>query len=338
MKRVRTRGRQGFTLIEVLAVLFLTAIVLGVALNFYVDLSNQSHRASEATREVRRATSLLDRLARDFERTMLVQTPAETDPLDHPWLFLAESRYAEQGSDRVKFVARRAADSRSLEAASDLSMVSYQLYPRAQDGDFEIVRWSQPNLPERLELDFPLAEDPGAMVLADGVSRFELRFLDDTGEWVQQWNSTQLLDESSELPRAVEITVALAHTDPETGDALPSEPYVRRVMLPVRPLDFETLLDPVAYAAAAGEAAGEEECVLKVSDCVDLAALAASAGGAGGAGGAPGAAQGLSALRNLSPEEREAVRLLNSGNLANLCWDNFKAAYADHPMVNPRCR
>ena len=46
---------RGFTLIEVLAVLFLTALVLGVALDFFVDLSNESAHASESTRELRRA-------------------------------------------------------------------------------------------------------------------------------------------------------------------------------------------------------------------------------------------------------------------------------------------
>src|SRR5262249_42518817 len=40
------RASAGFTLIEVLAVLFLTALVLGVALDFFVDLSNQSAHAT----------------------------------------------------------------------------------------------------------------------------------------------------------------------------------------------------------------------------------------------------------------------------------------------------
>jgi type II secretory pathway pseudopilin PulG len=58
----------GFTLIEVLAVILLITLVLGVALDFYVDLSNASTRASESTRSIRRATAILDRVAADFER------------------------------------------------------------------------------------------------------------------------------------------------------------------------------------------------------------------------------------------------------------------------------
>jgi type II secretion system protein J len=327
-------GRAGFTLIEVLAVLFLTALVLGVALNFYIDLSNQSHHASEATREVRRAASLLDRVARDLERAFLVKKPAEADPLTHPWVFVAESQHAERGADRVKFVARRAADRRTREGTSDIAVISYGLRPRALEGDFEILRWSRPDLPEALDRDFPAADDPEALVLADGVSRFELRFLDPEGEWVEEWDSSQLLD-SSELPMAVEITVALSSTNRETGALETSPAYVRRVMLPVRPLDMETLLDPAAYAEAAGESAAEEECTLTVADCVDLAGM--GAGGAAG-GDAAGAVQSLSALKNLSEEDRETIRLLNRGNLGDLCWDNFRDAYGDHPAVRPHCR
>ena len=41
-------SRAGFTLIEVLAVLFLTALVLSAALSFYIDLSNDSPPTSPA--------------------------------------------------------------------------------------------------------------------------------------------------------------------------------------------------------------------------------------------------------------------------------------------------
>ena len=74
--RGTARRAAGFTLIEVLAVLFLTALVVGVALDFYVDLSNQSAHAAEVTRDIRRATSLMDRIARDLERAMMVVKPA----------------------------------------------------------------------------------------------------------------------------------------------------------------------------------------------------------------------------------------------------------------------
>jgi hypothetical protein len=70
---------------------------------------------------------------------------------------------------------------------------------------------------------------------------------------VDRWDSSQLI-ESSELPIAVEIEVAMA-----TDDGSEPVPYRRRVLLPVRPLDLVALLDPQADDEANDEAAGEDE-------------------------------------------------------------------------------
>lgn len=318
------RTRAGFTLIEVLAVLFLTAIVLGVALDFYVDLSNQSRHASEATRGVRRATSLLDRLARDFESAVLVRKPEATDPLAHPWIFVAESRHAETGADRVKFVVRRPADARAGDEVSDVSMVSYALRPGAHGDDFELVRWSQPELPDALDREFPPADDPDALLLADGLAGFALRFLGPDGAWVGEWDSSQLID-SSELPVAVEIEVSLATWDPETEQMQVSPTYMRRVLLPVRPLDLATLLDPVAYAASDAEGDEEDgECALTVADCIDLSQVGSWEERRG----------------NLGSDQLAAVQeqIQAAGGLGNVCWEDFRAQYGNHPATRPHCR
>ena len=97
----------GFTLIEVLAVVFLTTLLFSLAVNLYIDLSNHSNRAAAVTRQWRRSVALLDRVSSDLERALMVQKPAELDPLAHPWLFFAERRYSESGADQLKFVVRR---------------------------------------------------------------------------------------------------------------------------------------------------------------------------------------------------------------------------------------
>jgi type II secretion system protein J len=322
--------RGGFTLLEVMAVIFLTALVFGVAIDFYIDLSDQSHRASENTREIRRAISLLDRIAGDFERTLLAKKPEELDPLAHPWVFLGESRRGE-GSDRVKFITRRATDARSAEVEADISTVAYELTADEVNGDNMLIRWSQPNLPDGLDREFPSPSDPRARMMADGVVDFAVYFLDAEGEWVDEWDSSQMLD-SSELPTAVEIRVALAPLNPDDPDAA-IHTYRRQVLLPVRPLDFTTLLDPKAYASLDGGGEGEDgECRLKVSDCIDFAAFAA--------GQSPDVTQNqdLSGLLSLTPEERQAVRGLNGANLGQACWDDFREAYGNHPAVRPECR
>lgn len=329
--------RAGFTLIEVLAVLFLTALVFGVALDFYIDLTNQSHYASEATREIRRATTLLDRLARDFEHALLVQKPEETDPLDHPWVFLAERRRSESGADRVKFVARQEPDRRAAANAGVIATVAYLLRPDPYGEAFELVRWSRPDVPEGLDREFPQGDDPDALMLADGIDHFGLRFLGEDGEWVEEWDSSQLLD-SSELPRAVEIELALSSVDPRTGEPRVSPTYRRRVMLPVRPLDMQTLLDPEAYAAlGGGSSQGDQDCQLRVADCIDMSLVGGAAGAAAAAQGGGGDA-GLSALLKLSREERDALRQLNRADISQACWDELRPTFGNHPAVRPHCR
>src|SRR4029453_6556726 len=108
--------------------------------------------------------------------------------------------------------------------------------------NFELRRWSTTELPDSLERDFPRSDDPDSLLLADDVSYFALRFLDEAGGGRDRWDSTQIVD-SSELPIAVEIEVALAR--PETSfsssdpAAEPADPvhYAREVTLPLCPTD-----------------------------------------------------------------------------------------------------
>ncbi len=242
----------GFTLLEVLAVMLLTGIVLGVALNFYIDLSRASNRAAEHTREIRRATAILDRMARDFEATVLVRKPAEEDPLNHPWLFLGESEGSEIGADRIKFMTRNHRPRSTATHESDLPVVSYTLRRNERD-HLELLRWSSPRLPEGLDRDFPSELEYGQALLSDDIDSFGVTFLAADGDWNDTWDSSQLV-ESSELPAAVKIQVAMV-----TADGSPPVIYERQVLLPVRPLDLEVLLDPNAEGESGADLEDETD-------------------------------------------------------------------------------
>jgi hypothetical protein len=91
-----------------------------------------------------------------------------------------------------------------------------------------------------------------------------MRFRQEDGEWVSEWDSTQLVH-SSMLPLAVEISLSLASDDPAVSevDFLIAEPtarvYTLRVALPQPPLDLAAMLDPEAIQKrqqGAGAAAG----------------------------------------------------------------------------------
>jgi hypothetical protein len=130
--------------------------------------------------------------------------------------------------------------------------VSYSVRDAEDGSSVEVLRWSSPRLPAEDLREIPDEEERGAAVLADGLAGFGVTFLDEAGERVREWDSSQLA-QSSQLPVAVEIEVALA--DAEDPDAEPTLLH-RRVLLPLRPLDLEELLDPTA---AVGGGSGEDE-------------------------------------------------------------------------------
>jgi prepilin-type N-terminal cleavage/methylation domain-containing protein len=245
-RRAARPHEAGFTLLEMLAVIFLMSIVLFVAIDFYLDLSIASNTAAEQTRGARRAVGLLDRVARDLEGTLLLEKPDAVDPIEWPWLFLAESESAESGADRVKFVRRGHRPNAESAAESDLELVSWIVTPGADgEGDLELRRASWPQLPESLDRSFPTAEYSD--LVAAGLASFGIKFQSEEGEWTGRWDSTTLTG-SSELPTLAEIEVTF-RTGPGAEDV--SLPYRRRVRLPLRPIDLEAQL-----AEAAGVPAG----------------------------------------------------------------------------------
>ncbi|HSJ96326.1 MAG TPA: prepilin-type N-terminal cleavage/methylation domain-containing protein [Myxococcota bacterium] len=235
----------GFTLLEVIAVVLLTGILITFTTDFYLDLSRQSRAAVERARNTRRAVVLLDRVARDLESAMLVRKPGPVDPLEHPWLFLAEADDPDLGAQRLKFSSRGRRPRSPQAAESDVEMVAWQL-ARTDGDDFELLRWSSPRLPAGRDLSFPAIEESDPV--ARGIASFGVFLTGEAGEPVSRWDSSTMLD-SSELPLSAEIQVSF-FVD-EQGDAIDG-PYTRLVTFPLRPIDLEAQLE----AAGAGPAGG----------------------------------------------------------------------------------
>ena len=313
----------GFTLIEVLSVVFLTTILFTLAVNLYVDLSTQSNRAAANTREWRQAVALIDRVASDLERALMVQKPAETDPLSHPWLFFAEPRYSESGADQLKFVVRRPPGRATEGPGSDLAFVSYLLRNNENGEGYQLLRWSEVGLPDRLEHELPNADD--AVLVSDAIADFGVRFLGESGEWQDRWDSSQLL-ESSSLPLAAEVTVAMLGEDGAASEVVPA--VSRQVDLPVRPLDLEILTDPERYADGAAGAEGaeggddDEEC-LTLAECIDPSVLGAD---------------GRGCLDSIGEQVDARTIAQFFEQAADQCAAPFLSRCPGHPSIRPQCR
>jgi len=275
--------RGGFTLFEVVGVILVTGILIGVVTDYYIDLSRASNRAADNTRDIRHAAAILDRVARDFESTLLVVKPDEIDPLAHPWLFVAEAHDGESGADHIKFITRNFQPRRSEENESDLTVVAYTVRQAEDDDTLEVYRWTHPRLPESLDRSFPSEDDEANVLLAEGVADFGVRFYDDEGEEEDTWDSTTLV-QSSSLPVAVEITVGFANPGATGEDSDRIVRYSRRVVLPMRPLDLQALFEPDSQGGAdEGEndeegddesgGKGENTSGLTLGDCINVPAV-----------------------------------------------------------------
>jgi len=249
------RKRKGFTLLEVMAVVALIGVVFFVALSFYTDLARASTRASNHTRGIRRASAILDRVARDIEGAMLLVKPPEMDPLAFPWIFLGETRLGGDASERLKFVTRNHDPTRTDSAETNLATVAYMVESQPDDS-IALYRWTSPRLPESLDKSFPREGDDGSFLLAEGLRYFGFSFLGEGGELRSEWDSSTLL-ESSSLPLAVEIRLSLMAD--RTSDEKEPPVYRRRVLIPVRPLDLAALADPNNPIFGTGEGKDSED-------------------------------------------------------------------------------
>jgi prepilin-type N-terminal cleavage/methylation domain-containing protein len=245
------RKREGFTLLEVMAVVALIGFVFFVALNFYTDLARASSRASDHTRGIRRASAIFDRVARDIEGAFLLVKPPEMDPFAFPWIFLGETRLGGDASERLKFITRNHNPTRTDSPETNLATVAYMVESRPDDS-VALYRWTSPHLPESLDKDFPRADDDGSFLLAEGLHYFGFIFLGEEGETRSEWDSSTVL-ESSSLPLAVEIQLSLVSD--QTSNEEEPRIYRRRVLIPVRPLDLVALADPnnPIFGTGAGE-------------------------------------------------------------------------------------
>lgn len=266
----RRAAEAAFTLLEMLFVVLVSGIVLSFAANFYVDLSHASSAALASSVELRRATGVLDRVARDLEGAILVKTPEGLDPLEHPWLFLAEGRGSD-GADRLRFQARNHRPRPGAGHESDLVEIAYWLAPSETPGSFDLLRWTsaRPPLPP-LDRNFPRRDDPGVELLVAGVAHFSVRLQGAEGAWQSAWDSWSPA-QSSALPIAAELRIAFlpeAASDDEVLAQAEPEVFERPLVLALDPLDLEKLLGADTEEDGEKEEDEEDSACVTVSECV----------------------------------------------------------------------
>lgn len=262
------RSRRGFTLLETLAVVGITGFLVTAITGMYIGIMRNSERATVATRDVRMASAILDRVAHDLEQAYLLELEEDDDPLTHPWLFVSNNRTGQFGADQVMFTTLSHDErGRSAERASNSGLATYSYWLETnEDESYDLLRLIHPRPPA--SSSFPRGDEPGTTLVAQELGAFSLRFMDETGSWLDTWDSTTLID-SEQLPLMVEISLGFLPPAEaialETADSL-TEPlelneYRRRVVLFQRPVSATIALG-VGADGAGGRGSNEDEIQL----------------------------------------------------------------------------
>lgn len=182
--------QRGFTLLEVLIAIAIFAL-LAMATYRMLDSVLQTDRGQ---RQQEQRLRELTRAMAAFERDLLqVRTRPIRDPLGDP----LASLYGDSGKDTRLEFTRSGWRNPLGQPRATLQRVRWQL---------EGERWQRAYWPV---LDQAQDSQPRVQQALDGVKRYELRFLDLEGRWLQSWPpANSRSDEGlTQLPKAVELII-----------------------------------------------------------------------------------------------------------------------------------
>jgi len=216
-------GRRGFTLIEVLVALVITAIVLtGVYASFTAVMDTRRRVEADAGIDME-PRLVLTRISREIESAFLVKRAEDAPPESRYTVFTgSQSEVAGHPGDKLSF-STFSHTKRGVDAdESDQAIVEYTTEEnepgpevpggagtdrRRNDGErtLALLRREWRRIPPPGETQ---RAEPRAIALVDDVQGFRVRFRDDEGEWTDRWDSTEVRTLDL-LPAAVEITLTL---------------------------------------------------------------------------------------------------------------------------------
>lgn len=255
------RARDGFTLLEMLLTIGVTALLVLAAVQAFRNIARLQSRLTIGTEREATAQILLDRIEGELVGTMLVEIGEQDDRLDHPWLFVSEDRvFGTNDSDAIRFITQAPARATPGVGLLGLRMVSYSVL--ADEDQLNLYRQEEP-LPDGMEKVISL--ENGELVTEE-IAAFRLRFLDDRDEgWQEGWDSTEIA-QLDRLPEAVELTVQLWEVD-SAGEPTLGPIYQRVATLPIRPFG------PDGRTGGAGDHGPDEPTCddgISVYECIAL--------------------------------------------------------------------
>jgi len=227
-------NQSGFTLIEIVVVMSIFGIVMMASYTILTSTLEADRRIQQTTMSSKIGEAILNQMRRDLQGVVWRGLGQD--------VFRGEDRGDEDDAeDVIDFLTTSPVPPPEDEVPSwtdEVSSVGYALRPGEENGDFILFR--------RVEWD--LETDPldqgSRTALYDRVKALDIHYLGEEGEWVREWDSSDLLpeqnltdfpflDEREELAESEEeegdseTVPQPGEIDPSSGELIPEEPLPR---------------------------------------------------------------------------------------------------------------
>ncbi len=261
-----TQYRSGFTLLEILVAITITALLVAAAVRAFQDIHRFTARMGAGLHRQRAAEIFLDRLERELNSVMIFARGAGATADTHPWLLRGVDGYeADADADAIKFITSAPARTAGDPVAIGLRMVTYGVL-MGEEGDLSLHRFEEP-VPGGESKEILLSD---SVAILEDIEAFHLSYHDPESEnWVETWDSTQieLLDRA---PDKIEVSLRLWQKD---ANGMPAVGSLATRTIHLAAAEFLTVGQQAPMEDATDPNADaedpDEDCAATVSECVD---------------------------------------------------------------------
>ncbi|MBX3215358.1 MAG: prepilin-type N-terminal cleavage/methylation domain-containing protein [Labilithrix sp.] len=224
----RRRRARGMTLLEILVSLGVMAMISLLIYGAFDSLSRGRRGESLRSDRARQGRDAVERMARELQSAFLsMHTPTNQALVTRLTAFYGQNSSQYDRIDFASFAHRRIMKDAK---ESDQAEIGYFVVKDPEvEGKMDLARR------EQAPIDFDYKRGGVVNVIAEDVERFDLRYLDPlTGQWVESWDSTQVMGQFNRLPLEIRIELELKPVKNS-----PPFRYVTKVMMPMQlPLTF----------------------------------------------------------------------------------------------------
>ena len=230
------RGRQGFTLLEILLAMFIFSIVLSTLYAAYTGTFRNVDETESQADIYRMARIALERIAEDLESAYIppwaVVTESEGKTPQSPAFVGRTAQISDRRADTLMFISRAHLVFDEEEVDTTVARISYEVRQSAEDEEvFVLYRSDIPGFEEQPE------ERAGGLVLCDGLHAVDFTYYDDKGRRYDGWDSS---NEESRDRLPVMVSIVLEFVDKRNPGA-PLK-FVSGVVLPMAKEGYEKAL------------------------------------------------------------------------------------------------